>query len=535
MSTYDADKRGVMLTDPAMKTEMNAIMRTSDRQDLSAESKLTFAVNANMINVDSFIMQYYPNAERKYFDGLQACYDAVAKGDADCVLVSNYRIPSEEDTLKKNDLFTVPTGETLSLSFAVKKADRELYAVLNKTVLSNSTSEMDSALASYMYSDQKVSFMQFLKNHWLIVVAVLVVFFTFILFLLISKLRAERLASRQRHLLEEAEQIAELQQTVSSLLDNMPGLYLSKDAATGKYLACNQAFADFANKKDPSEIVGLTPADIFDAEKAKHFEEDDQMALTMDEPLILHDELKDAFGNLMKVRITKQKYTDANGRLCVLGIFQDVSNSFRVFRDKASTKESYEKARDDGIIFAHIAQALAHGFQYLFYVDLNTEQFIEYRSDDKDGTLSEVRRGWHFFSDCKVELSESVCPDDKEAFLAAMNRKRLMKALAHKDTFVMTYRRLVRGKPVYVSMKISRMENDEQFIIIGFMDVDAEMREAIAKNEALSDALSSAEAANRSKTTFLTGMNAHLNKPVEADHLIRILGELIYEAEQKLR
>ncbi|MBQ2580256.1 MAG: response regulator, partial [Ruminococcus sp.] len=31
------------------------------------------------------------------------------------------------------------------------------------------------------------------------------------------------------------------------------------------------------------------------------------------------------------------------------------------------------------------------------------------------------------------------------------------------------------------------------------------------------------------------GMNAHLNKPVEADHLIRILGELIYEAEQKLR
>ena len=30
------------------------------------------------------------------------------------------------------------------------------------------------------------------------------------------------------------------------------------------------------------------------------------------------------------------------------------------------------------------------------------------------------------------------------------------------------------------------------------------------------------------------GMNAHLNKPVEADHLIRILGELIYESEQKI-
>ena len=31
------------------------------------------------------------------------------------------------------------------------------------------------------------------------------------------------------------------------------------------------------------------------------------------------------------------------------------------------------------------------------------------------------------------------------------------------------------------------------------------------------------------------GMNAHLNKPVEADHLIKVLGELIYEAENKTK
>ena len=487
MSTYDAAERGIMLTDPVMKTEMNAIMRTSDRQDLSEDSKLTFAVNANMLNIESFIMQYYPNAERKPYDGLQACYDAVAKGEADCVLVSNYRIPSEEDTLKKNDLFTVPTGESLSFSFAVKKADRELYAILNKSVLSINTTEMDATLASYMYSDQKVSFMQFLKNHWLIVVAVLVVFFTFILFLLISKLRAERLASRQRHLLEEAEQIAELQQTVSSLLDNMPGLYLTKDAETGKYLACNQAFADFANRKDPSEIVGLTPADIFDAEKAKHFEEDDQMALTMDEPLILHDELKDAFGNPMKVRITKQKYTDANGRLCVLGIFQDVSNSFRVFRDKASTKESYEKARDDGIIFAHIAQALAQGFQYLFYVDLNTEEFIQYSSDNKDGSLSEVRHGWHFFEEGQDAAERNVYPEDREDVIRSMDRKTLVAALDQNNTFMMTYRMLTPKEPVYVSMKVTRMQDDERFIIMSITDIDEQMKHRQAAQRMLEE------------------------------------------------
>ncbi|MCR4890106.1 MAG: response regulator [Ruminococcus sp.] len=36
------------------------------------------------------------------------------------------------------------------------------------------------------------------------------------------------------------------------------------------------------------------------------------------------------------------------------------------------------------------------------------------------------------------------------------------------------------------------------------------------------------------KLSIQAGMNAHLNKPVEADYLIRILGELIYESEQLL-
>ena len=37
------------------------------------------------------------------------------------------------------------------------------------------------------------------------------------------------------------------------------------------------------------------------------------------------------------------------------------------------------------------------------------------------------------------------------------------------------------------------------------------------------------------KLSLQSGMNAHLSKPVEADNLIRVLGELIYESEQNLR
>lgn len=81
----------------------------------------------------------------------------------------------------------------------------------------------------------------------------------------------------------DAKKIAELKESIGTLLDNMPALSFSKDAETGIYLACNQAFAEYAHKDSPEGVVGLTDAEIFDPETARHFAEDDKMALSMDE------------------------------------------------------------------------------------------------------------------------------------------------------------------------------------------------------------------------------------------------------------
>ena len=478
LSSYDADQMGIRLTDPAMKTEMNAIMRTSDRKVLSSDSTARFAVNEGMINIDTFIMERYPKVKRTAYAGLENCYEAVADGREDCVLVSNYRIPSEEDTLKKYGLFTVPTGETLSFSFAVRKADRDLYFLLNKMVLITKTEEMDAALASYMASGQKVGFIRFLKEYWLIVIAVLFLIFFVILLLLGQKLRAERLATRQRRMLEEVAEIEELKQTITSLLDNMPGMNYTKDAKTGEYLACNQAFASYAHKKSPSEVLGLTAGDLFDEETAKRFIEDDKTALSMDEPLIFYENMPDEDGNPRQFKMTKLKYTDANGRLCVLGIFQDLTDNFRISRERVTDKESYEKARKTGIVFTHMAEALARGYIDLFYVDVNSEEFIEYRSDTEDGSLAESRRGWHFFEECRDVAEKYVYQEDLEDVLRALDRQTLMSELEKNNTFIMTFRIIRENgtEPVYVSLKVARMQDEERFIIFSLTDVDEQMK-----------------------------------------------------------
>ena len=282
----------------------------------------------------------------------------------------------------------------------------------------------------------------------------------------------------------EAEKVAQLSQSMASMLNNIPGLSFAKDAETGVYVGCNQAFAEYAHKESPEGVIGLTDAQIFDAETARHFVEDDHMALSMDEPYIFFEDVPDAAGKHRQLQTTKLKYVDATGRLCTLGMCADVTDMVRIQHEYAMTKEDYERERNVGIIHAHIAQALAHGYEDLFYVNVETGEFIEYRTDNERGVLSEVRRGQGFFEQCKVEVNLYVHPDDRATFVKDMDRRTLLSALDRNEAFMMTYRLMQGDDSMYVSMRVSRMDDDERFIVIGVTDVDEQMKQRRAVERA---------------------------------------------------
>ncbi|MCR4763840.1 MAG: PAS domain-containing protein [Lachnospiraceae bacterium] len=245
-----------------------------------------------------------------------------------------------------------------------------------------------------------------------------------------------------RGALIEAEKTRMLKQSISALLDNMPALTFSKDAKTGVYLACNQAFAEYAHKEKPEGVVGLTDAEIFDPVTAEHFVEDDRMALSMEEPYIFFEDVPDAAGNQRQFQTTKLKYIDTEGRLCTLGMCQDVTDMIRIQREHAMTKEAFEKAKSNGIIYTHIAQTLARGYEDLYYVNLETEEYIEYHTDDVTGMFNEVRRGQDFFAGCKKEAEIYVYQEDRADVQHALNKETLIDALSRNGTFFMTYRLL---------------------------------------------------------------------------------------------
>ena len=280
-----------------------------------------------------------------------------------------------------------------------------------------------------------------------------------------------------RHKLEETQKIRDLNQTITSLLDNMPGMTFTKDAETGVYLTCNRAFAEYAHKASPDEVAGLTDAEIFDAETARHFVEDDQLALSMNKPYIFFEDVPDAVGDQRQFQTTKFKYVDATGRLCLQGICQDVTDMVRIQRENATTKEAYEKASNTAAIYNHIAHALARGCTDLFYVNMETNELIEFHTDDERGVLSEARRGMDFFEGCERDAKIYLYPEDQEKFIKAMNRTFLTQALDGGRVFELTYRIMKDGEPLYVQMNISRMEDDPRIIVIAVSDIDELMRQ----------------------------------------------------------
>ena len=141
----------------------------------------------------------------------------------------------------------------------------------------------------------------------------------------------------------------------------------------------------------------------------------------------------------------------------------------------------YRKASSAAAVYNHIAHALARGYTDLFYVNMETDELIEFHTDDERGVLTEARRGADFFEGCERDARLYVHPDDQAAFIRAMNRDSLSAALAENRVFELTYRRIKGGAPFYVRMKATRMEDDPRIIVIAVSDIDELMRQRLAE------------------------------------------------------
>ena len=284
-----------------------------------------------------------------------------------------------------------------------------------------------------------------------------------------------------RSRLVEAEKVQALQKSVSTLLDNMPALSFYKDAKTGAYIACNQAFAEYAHKENPDGVIGLTDADIFDAATARHFMEDDKAALAMNRPYIFFEDVPDAAGNRHQLQTTKLKFVDPSGRLCLLGMGQDVTSREQIRRAE-------ERMQEERTAYTRIS-ALAGDFIAIFVVDPENGRYREYSASSRNESVTPMKEGTDFFGDLLNLASQLVHPDDLDHYLHAITMENILSGIRRRGIFALTHRIIVDGQPRYVQFRAAMVEEKEvNRLIAGINDIDMQVRQEEEFKKLLSQA-----------------------------------------------
>ena len=197
LTSFDGESMGISMTPVLMRTEMDAVVRASEQKEFIRKPHVIVAVNEGNTNYDMFLADHYPDWERAYYPDTPTGLEAVARGDADCVIISNYRFSNISKQCDKLHLTTVYTGVDMDYYFAVRAGDTELYSILSRLTNLVPNAIVSAALTYHSTEDVKITFVDFVKDHLFLIMTVIAVILLVILILLLRNIQAERKAREE--------------------------------------------------------------------------------------------------------------------------------------------------------------------------------------------------------------------------------------------------------------------------------------------------------------------------------------------------
>lgn len=193
-SPYEAETMGIYMSPALITSEMYAVVRTNDA-NIFAKDKVVAAINEGNLNYDAFLDDNYPDWEKKYYADSEECLKAISKGDADTIIISNYRYNNIARLCERYNLTTLSLNKELDYSFAIEKGMTELYAILAKANGQIPEAALNAAVARYITEDSRLTLTDVITANLPLVMCIGLIIIFVILALLIQNMRAVRKAN----------------------------------------------------------------------------------------------------------------------------------------------------------------------------------------------------------------------------------------------------------------------------------------------------------------------------------------------------
>lgn len=155
-----------------------------------------------------------------------------------------------------------------------------------------------------------------------------------------------------------------------------------------------------------------------------------------------------------------------------------------VSKESARTEAAAQEGLNASVTYENLIEMLSKDYFDLYYVNVENEEYIEFGSKTEDGHRTIENRGTSFFESLKEDALKYVYAEDQKELLKLLDKETLLAEISRRGMFRYYYRLLIGGAPTYVSMKAMRVIGEENHIIIGVTNVDAQIRDRISAEQA---------------------------------------------------